>query len=197
MDISKYIKKTGIKERVFIDGKLKEIDEEIITSEDISKILDAENGKVHIFAVVYSIYNNERDIPGGFFSKAYNSKHLFSKNLKPAADEFYRIKEYLQNEHSFWRWEDKYIAPDAKRIKKMASSNIAKATFDINPGGHFKGLSVMFKEGWEAEKYGDKISLAINSVYLSIDDFEYSSRHKAICWTYECYLTEYVPIALD
>jgi hypothetical protein len=184
MDLSEYIISRGSKD-------WKGYEEKEISEENIARILDAKNGRVHVYAVVTSIYDSLGDIGGGFFSKAYNIEHLVSKNFEPAKDEYDRLFSIMRKEH----WLQKNNVPKDDVIEKP--SNLGKASFRINFGGSYEGLNIGHQNPLEIISYGENIMVALNSCYLPIDNIRYSDDYKAICYTYDCYVTNYVPIILD
>jgi hypothetical protein len=180
MDLSEYVK----------DGIMgKEIDKTII-----AKLLDAKNGKVKIYAVVTSIYKNEKDIGGGFFARALNVEHLFSKNYVPAEEKFKEIYDNLKKEHTLF---SKKLL-DKSVLRKKGNVNIGCGKFKLSYFGNLDFLYLMnIKEGNDASRFGDKLSVSLNRCYLALADIVYSDREKALCYTYEYNFTNYVPIVLD
>jgi hypothetical protein len=182
MDLSKYIKNGTIDDKV------------------VAELLCAKNGKIEIYAVVSSIYDDAEEIGEGFFYDSLNSEHLLSKNYAPAEKKFNELYNKLRAEHMII--ENKLPTKDMaeKEIdnEKEERINIAFGEFSLSFGGNINFLDCGFNKGWEAYKFGDKIKLWLHKVKISLNYIKYADEHNAICYTGgRRDVANYLPIIID
>jgi hypothetical protein len=148
-------------------------------SDGIAKLLDAKDGKVKLYSVVASLYNDAAKYAtqSAFTStipRAVNSNEFFSKNYAPAEEKFIALWTKLRDEHigGFLNLQK----------EKKGDCTLNFSEFSLLFEGNLDFLNLGYSKGWSASAIGNNLYIGLKKISVPLEKITYSEEKNAICY---------------